>query len=213
MHCAGGAWSNNHQSSRNPSTNINRLWHQQKLPGALLWGQLPFAPLSWGHPCPKTATAPSGAATLPRYVWISSSTSYRGLPLHIPFIISKSGDDSSPLSDSIGNPCLTSLSDKPGSQPLGPPRASEVPERKKKKNFKQRRLCKPRQILTAHCETKNGKLVTVQLLLPSLQSSGNETSKIDSCGKPDWWFSLMGWGTQGQMWKMLFKLLADTDEF
>lgn len=109
------------------------------------------------------------------------------------------------LSDSIANPRLTSLSDKLGSQPRGAPAAFEVPERKKVKNFKRRRLCKPRQLLTAHWETKNGKLDTAQLLLSSLQSSGNESSKIDSCGKPDWWFSLMGWDTQGQMWKMLFK--------
>lgn len=109
------------------------------------------------------------------------------------------------LSDSIANPRLTSPSDKLGSQPRGAPAAFEVPERKKVKNFKRRRLCKPRQLLTARWETKNGKLDTAQLLLSSLQSSGNESSKIDSCGKPDWWFSLMGRDTQGQMWKMLFK--------
>lgn len=109
------------------------------------------------------------------------------------------------LSDSIANPRLTPLSDKLCAQPRGAPAAFEVPERKKGENFKHRRLCEPRQPLTARWETKNGKLDTAQLLLSSLQSSGNESSKIDSCGKPDWWFSLMGWDTQGQMWKMLFK--------
>lgn len=38
-----------------------------------------------------------------------------------PFIISERGTDSWPLRDSITNPCLTSLSDKPGSQPQRPP--------------------------------------------------------------------------------------------
>lgn len=130
--CVGRAWSNDHQSNVKPSTNINGLWllllTSQKLLGTLVWGELPLAPLSWDHPCSKTATTPPGAATLPRYPWISSSTSYWGLPLRTPFIISESGDDSSPLSDSIGNPCLTPLSDKPGSQPLGPLKAFEVPE-------------------------------------------------------------------------------------
>lgn len=190
------------------------LQHQQKLGVLSSGGSSHLYPSPGAIPAPKQPQHCSGAATLPRYLWISSSTSYRGLPLRTLFIISESGDDSSPLSDSIGNPCLTSLSDKPGSQPRGPLRAFEVPERKKKKKRTSNgEGCKPRQNLTARCETKNGKLDTEKLLLSSLQSSGNETSKIDSCGKPDWWFSLMGWGTQGQMWKMLFKWLADTDEF
>lgn len=105
--------------------------------------------------------------------------------------------------------CLTNLVLNLG----GPRQHLKCQKEKKGENFKSGRLCKPRQLLTARWETKNGKLDTAQLLLSSLQSSGNESSKIDSCGKPDWWFSLMGWDTQGQMWKMLFKWLVDTDEF
>lgn len=123
----------------NPSTNINGLWlqlltqHQQKLGVLSSGGSSHSCPSPGATPAPKQPQHCSGAATLPRYLWISSSTSYRGLPLRTLFIISESGDDSSPLGDSIGNPCLTSLSDKPGSQPRGPLRAFEVPERKKKK--------------------------------------------------------------------------------
>lgn len=160
--------------------------------------------LSWGHPCSQPAQIQQDLSLLQVAVaqqqllscpatlgwWWQLCSTIASLTLGWPL-------------------CLTTL--VPNLR--GPRQHLKCQKEKKGESFKHRRLWEARQLLTARWETKNGKLDTVQLLLPSLQLSGKESSKIDSCGKPDWWFSLMGWDTQGQMWKMLFKWLVDTDEF
>lgn len=84
--------------------------HQQRLPGALN---------SWATSAPKQPQHQQ-KLLLPPDLHGSSAATEVSL-LCTPFIISERGTDSWPLRDSITNPCLTSLSDKPGSQPRRPP--------------------------------------------------------------------------------------------
>lgn len=114
--CSGGAWSNNPKSQA-----ILPPKHRAAAPA-------PNRSTSRSCRLPSNITLLSQATSaleLPqqqqkplRGLWTSSTSSQ--CPPSTPPIISEPGDDSSPPGDSISNPGLTSLSDKPGSQPRRP---------------------------------------------------------------------------------------------
>lgn len=109
----------------NPSSSINRLQPgttAPAVPGALLWGQCPVL----GSPLFPTSTDPAGFVTAPGSC---GSAAAPELPCHPGLVMT------AVLNDSIANPGLTPLSDNLGSQPQGAPAASEVPERKKRREL------------------------------------------------------------------------------
>lgn len=121
----------------------------------------PGLPLLWNYP--SSSRSPSGVSE-------PAAPAPRVPPLH-PSIISEPGDDSSPPRDSISNPGLTSLSDKPGSQPRRP--LEHLKCQKEKNELQTEEALQTTPNPDSSLRDKERKAGHCALLPSSLQSSGN----------------------------------------